>query len=168
MDKNTLLKVNGQLVSLKELAQTWLPKSIHQTIQPSPEPNSKDKWQLDVTIFKADNKRQIIYGIPLRVDSQDSQGDIVSKEEIEKAAHSFMIASQRYDYQHQYLIPRQDLAVVESYLAPVDFQLNGVLIKEGDWVLATKILNKKLWQSVEKGEFKGYSIKGRGTRKKLT
>jgi len=120
---------------------------------------------LEVEIIKADAKEQIVYGIPLVPDTEDGQGDTVTPPQIARAAWGFMLKSQRFDFQHERLVPIGEAAVVESYIAPVDFDLNGKSVKAGSWVLATKIFSKELWARIEKGEINAYSINGRGSRR---
>ena len=122
------------------------------------------EWKLEVNIVKADEPRRIVYGIPLRSGVVDSQGDTITPEEVERAAHKFLIESQTYDLNHNSLIPRNKLSVVESYLAPMDFKIGEYSVSKGDWVLVTKIFDDELWEAVENGELQGYSIKGRGQR----
>ena len=115
-------------------------------------------------ILKADEDQRLVYGVPLRVNAPDSQDDIIKADEIEKAAHQFMIDSQKFDDNHQTLVPTRDAYVVESYLAPVDFEMGGEQVYKGDWVLVTKIFNDELWEAIKAGEYRGYSIRGMGKR----
>lgn len=125
---------------------------------------TKSDFEVEFAIVKADEPRRVVYGVPLRPDATDSQGDRVSADEIREAAWEFMVKSQRYDEQHKRLVPEGDVAVVESFLAPVDFKLGDVAVKEGSWVLASKIFSDDLWEKIQKGEINAYSIKGRGKR----
>jgi hypothetical protein len=125
---------------------------------------AKSDFEFEFAIVKADVPKRVVYGIPLRPDVPDSQKDSVNVEEIEAAAWNFMIKSQRYDEQHEHLIPKGDVCVVESFLAPVDFELNGKDVAKGSWVLASKVFSDDIWKKIEKGEISAYSIKGRGNR----
>lgn len=49
--------------------------------------------------------------------------------------------------------------VVESYVAPADFEMNGETIKKGSWVLVTKA-SEEVWEQIKKGEITGYSMAG--------
>ena len=112
--------------------------------------------------------QQIVYGIALIPDQVDSQGDTITKEQIEKVAHQFMMDCRQNDLQHQQVLPQSKTIPVESYLAPVDFQLGSKLIKAGSWIVATKIYDPSVWGMIMNGEIRGYSIKGTGQRKLIS
>jgi hypothetical protein len=112
-----------------------------------------------VPIIKAD--KQIVYGVVSEPDSIDLQGDRLSKSEIRKACHKFMMQSQRIGKEHE---GPAKADVIESYIAPTDFTCNGQVVKAGSWVMAVKIHDDDLWQDVKKGEITGFSIAGTGTR----
>lgn len=131
-----------------------------------------DFSQTNCNVFKVDSKQKIVYGKALVPDREDSQGDIVSKEDVEKAAHNFLMNIQKaYVELYTNGINKTDASqigfmhtvfkgiggfgyVVESYIDKED----------GSWVLATKVTDDKVWDMIEKGLITGYSIGGRGTR----
>ncbi len=104
--------------------------------------------QKDLTVFKKDREKQIVYGILFEPDYVDAQGDFVSKEDIEEAAHNYLLTSRTIKFSHQEDISDQ-VSVVESYIAPVDFEMNGMSIKEGTWIVALKIWSEELWNATE-------------------
>lgn len=117
-------------------------------------------------IFKVDSDKGLVYGVVLAPDLEDAQGDIVDAEEIEKAAHLFMESyrKQLSDMGDMHKKTTQDVIVVENYLAPVDFEINGGTVTKGSWVMVSKIKDAKMKEKVKKGEYTGYSIGGRGKR----
>ncbi len=120
-----------------------------------------------IRIMKTDQEKRLVYGVVYEPDVEDSQGDVASAEEIEKAAHRFMIYLQEgvafVDVQHN--DQPADAVVVESYIAPVDFQFQGSseAVRKGSWVVVTHIVDEQLWKAV-KSELKGYSMAGFGKR----
>ncbi len=48
--------------------------------------------------------------------------------------------------------------MVESYVAPEDFEMNGETLKKGSWVLVTKA--SEVWEQIKKDEITGYSMAG--------
>jgi hypothetical protein len=125
-------------------------------------------WNVDIT--KADSEKQIVYGVayPLfPLGEKDTQNDRASAEEIEKMAWGFMENSRAYDLQHKKVIDSNKARIVESYIAPVDFDMNGCLVAKGSWVVATHIVDKDIWQQVKSGMIKSYSIRGMGTRSRV-
>lgn len=123
------------------------------------ETEAEKSW--DYEIVKADKEKQIVYGVALRANRPDSQNDIITKEEIEKAAHRFLIESRRGDLQHKEMLSDQDFKVVESAIARVDERPH---IQAGDWVLAVK-LSDRLWKQVKDKKINAFSIRGVGRRR---
>jgi rubrerythrin len=119
----------------------------------------KSYKSIRVPIIKGD--QQIVYGIVSEPGVVDLQGDILSAEEIRKAAHSFMMKSQRIGVEHT---RPAKASIIESYIAPVDFTCNGQRVRKGSWVMAVKIHDPELWAAVKRGEITGFSIAGTGTR----
>lgn len=72
-------------------------------------------------VHKEDDNR-VVYGIVLEPDTVDSQGDVISAEEIEKAAHRFLQDSRTIGDSHRKAAQAQ---VVESFIAPESFQIGG-------------------------------------------
>lgn len=115
-------------------------------------------------VLKADPARHLVYGVVLEPDTEDLQGDVISAEDIEKAAHRFMIESRMMGEQHE---KPADAAPVESYIAPADIKIGDQTVKAGSWVLVTKIFNVDLWDAIVSGSLQSYSIGGVGNREPL-
>jgi len=117
---------------------------------------------LYVPIAKYDKKKGIVYGVVLEPDVVDLQGDSETAEEIERAAHKFLIESRKIDINHWFI--SKDCYVVESYIAPIDFNWENQKVRKGSWILGTLIKSKALRDKIESGELTGYSIKGSAFR----
>jgi hypothetical protein len=115
-------------------------------------------------ILKADTEKRIVYGVVLEPHTRDLQGDVLTVDTIEIAAHKYLVASRTVGDSHSGPAPAE---VVESYLAPADYDLGGHRITKGTWVMGVHILDADLWESVKQGEFTGFSIGGTGERKQL-
>lgn len=113
-------------------------------------------------IFKIDKEKRVVYGIVLEPEVVDSQGDIISAEAIERAAHRFLIESRVIGESHEYLA---EAYPVESFIAPIDFEMGGQEVRKGTWILAVKVMDDELWQKVKDGEFTGFSVGGYATRR---
>lgn len=120
-----------------------------------------DQVDIRVPLWK-DDAKQIVYGVVLVPDQVDSQGDVVSKAEIEKAAHSFLVRSRKHDVQHSDQ-PAQ-VETVESYVAPQDMEVGGQKVVKGSWVMAVHVSDPDVWQKVQKRDLDGFSIGGTGER----
>ena len=133
-----------------------------------------DTVELHAELFKAASAPlQVAYSVAYPVfppGEADADADMMTASEVEKMAHLWMADSQRYDLQHQVLdIPKSEAVIVESYLAPIDFDwplADGTTkhITKGSWIVATKF-GPQLWPAVESGEIAAYSIRGKGFRR---
>ncbi|MEH7687546.1 XkdF-like putative serine protease domain-containing protein [Bacillus safensis] len=108
-------------------------------------------------IAKADDAQRLVYGIVYEPNVADAHGDYMTPEEIEKAAHGFLKDAREIDKQHDFQGGVGE--VVESYIAPSDFEMGGEVIKKGSWVLVTKA-SDEIWEKIQKGEITGYSMAG--------
>ena len=118
----------------------------------------------DIPVLKADGDERIVFGIVLEPDVVDAQNDTYNKDEVKKAAHRFMEEFRNIGLQHEQLINEQ-VRILESYIAPVDFTIGGQAVKAGTWLLKERILSDVLWKAVKDGEITGFSIGGHAIRK---
>ena len=114
------------------------------------------------SIFKADEERRLVYGVIAESGMVDAQGDVMSAQTIEDMAHDFMIRFRRFDERHSW---RQIEAMpVESWVFREDVTLFGQLIKAVSWVIGVKVSDDGAWQKVRSGDYRAFSIGGRGVR----
>ncbi|MHB1950174.1 MAG: XkdF-like putative serine protease domain-containing protein [Acidiferrobacteraceae bacterium] len=123
--------------------------------------SKQETVQRVVPVWK-DEDRRLVYGVVLTPDLMDSQGDVVSAEDIEKAAHAYLVNSRKHDVQHS----ENPAAVetVESYVAPDDMTVAGQPVAKGSWVIGVHVPDPEIWQRVYKGQLTGFSIGGSGVR----
>ena len=119
---------------------------------------------LTANFVKADDEQQIVTGIVLEPETVDAQGDIISAEEIEKAAHKFLAKSRVVGEKHK---SQAQAEVVESYIAPQDITIGDQAVKAGTWILSVKVHDGNLWEEVKRGEITGFSIGAIGMREKV-
>lgn len=116
-------------------------------------------------IYKADSEKQIAYCVVLAPNETDLQEDWMRPEEIEKAAHWYMLNGQTIGREHS---EESKNAVVESFIAPVDIPYDGQYgkqtVKKGSWVIGIKVLDHEDWAKVKSGEYTGVSVGGWGER----
>ncbi|WP_294742052.1 XkdF-like putative serine protease domain-containing protein [uncultured Exiguobacterium sp.] len=110
-------------------------------------------------LVKEDDAQQIVYGIVYEPLVKDAHDDYMTAEEIEKAAHIFLKDYRQIDKQHDFTSQVGD--VIESYIAPADFELGGETVTKGTWVMAVKVADE-VWSGIQKGEFTGFSLAGMG------
>lgn len=117
-----------------------------------------------VPITKLDDDKQIVYGPVLVPGEVDSQGDIVTKEEIERVAHNFMLKLQK---------SRGEKGIIGKQHTDIEFGKHGYVVESfidpnGVWMLGTKVEDADTWAEIKKGEITGYSIGGVGARTPLS
>ncbi|KAA6453215.1 XkdF-like putative serine protease domain-containing protein [Bacillus swezeyi] len=108
-------------------------------------------------ITKAEGEKKLVYGVVYEPNVMDAHSDFMTAEEIQKAAHGFLKDARKIDKDHNFQGGVGE--VVESYVAPADFEVNGETIVKGSWVLVTKACDE-VWEQIKKGEITGYSMAG--------
>jgi len=112
-------------------------------------------------IVKADSDNHYVTGIVYEPMAEDSHGNYMTAEEITKAAYWFAKNGDKVDLQHSFE-PLEDAAVVESWIAKADFELNGENIKKGTWLITVEIPDGEVWNDIESGGITGFSMGGLG------
>lgn len=126
----------------------------------------KKKIKKDFKILKSNDEKQIVLGIVLEPNTVDAHGDFMTIEEIERSSYYFMLNSQTVGLNHEEIF--EDAKVVESYLAPVDFEINGKKVKKGTWLMGVKIFDKDKWKMIKDKKFNSFSIGAFGKKYKRT
>ena len=109
-----------------------------------------------IPLTKVHVEKRIVTGIVLEPEKVDLQGDVYDADTIEESAHNFLKDVRQMGVMHKQF--GRDLHVVESYIAPVNFELDGRKIKKGTWVLSAKVLDDGIWNSIKSKEITGFSI----------
>ena len=144
--------------------QSDLPRAVVERIQErarrilAEQQKSAAKHGAVGTVLKYDDERQVVYGVVYEPHVVDAQGDYADEDAIMDAAHSYMLGGAVVKLDHAE--ETDQAAVVESYIAPVDFELGGEPVRAGSWVMAVKVADAELWQRVKGGEYEGYSFGG--------
>ncbi len=116
-------------------------------------------------VLKTDEERYVL-GIVLEPETVDAQKDVYSPAEVREAAHRFMEEYQNVGLMHRGLV-NQKVKILESYLAPAAFPLDGTQVRKGTWLLAVRVLDDALWGQVKSGELTGFSIGGSAVRSEV-
>lgn len=140
------------------------------------EDTTKEKTKIFFDIVKKDNEKRLVTGPVLIPENFDLQEDIIGEDEIESASHNYMIKLNFRDdpefleelglnqkskrgFMHQEF--NRKIALVETFIAPVDFALNKRDIVKGTWVMTVKVFDDEVWNLVKAGKITGFSIGGR-------
>lgn len=108
-------------------------------------------------------EEQYVLGVVLEPEVEDAQHDIYDEQTIRKTAHDFMANYQEIGLQHEGSVDDR-VKILESYIAPCDFEMNGQTIKKGTWMLGARVVDDALWQDVKSGALTGWSIGGSAIR----
>jgi len=157
----------GRLEStLPEISKSKLSETVKKKVQKNAEKIIKDVkdelvFERDVSVYlfdKADKDEQVVYGVVYEPDEEDAQGDIANEVEIRKAAYGFMEKVQSFKVMHKG--KKVKVKVLESYIAPTEFEMASQTIKKGSWVMAVRVLDKKIWKAIKDGDLTGFSMAG--------
>lgn len=122
---------------------------------------SKDeepKHEVIVQLVKQDSKKGIVYGIVYEPDKVDTQGDIASAEEIEKAAYTFMKARNTLNVDKQHDFNNINAYVAESWIVKANDPVFPDAV--GAWAVAIKVEDPELKQAIERGDIAALSMAG--------
>lgn len=111
-----------------------------------------------VKILKTLEEHQIL-GVVLEPDTVDLQDDILTAEVIETAAYDYNIRSRRLKIMHEEEALGR-IEVLESYIAPVEMDIDGQIVTKGTWLMRIRINDLELWERFKSGELDGLSIGG--------
>jgi len=115
-----------------------------------------------VSLIKTDEER-FVYGVVLQPETEDSQKDIYSAEEVRKACHGYLENFGQLGKQHAEIITGK-LKILENFIAPCDFVIGEETVLKGSWVMAIRVVDDDLWTSTKNGDFTGFSIGGTAYR----
>jgi hypothetical protein len=138
--------------------------------QPAPVPGAPNDVRTQLTavlnkcipLLKTGEERYVL-GIVLEPETIDAQNDIYSAAEVREAAHRFMQEYQNIGLMHRDLVNGR-VKILESYLAPMAFEIGGTQVRKGTWLLAVRVPDDSLWAQIKSGELTGLSIGGSAAR----
>jgi site-specific DNA-adenine methylase len=119
-----------------------------------------------IPLLKTEDERYVL-GVVLEPETVDSQNDVYSAAEVRAAAHRFLEAFGNVGLMHQGYV-NDKVKIIESYLAPVDFEIAGARVKKGTWLLAVHVLDDELWELIKSGELTGLSMGGSARREEAS
>ncbi len=115
-----------------------------------------------IPLLKTGEERFVL-GIVLEPETVDAQNDVYSAAEVREAAHRFLEDYGNIGLMHRGLVNDQ-VKILESYVAPAEFEMDTAKIKKGTWLLAVHVLDDALWAKVKSGDLGGWSIGGSAAR----
>lgn len=121
------------------------------------------KREVRVALAK-DADQHYALGIVLEPDIVDAQNDTYDAGAIRKAFEQFAEHYRNVGLMHKQVI-NDRVSIVENYIAPSDFDLDGTAIKKGTWLMGVRVNDPTLWAGVKDGSITGFSIGGSAIRK---
>jgi len=132
-----------------------------------------------------DEEKRLVFGVVLEPEPFDGGGDAhghtYSEEEVQQAAYDYLAYFRNLTDNHNHTdacregqgfsdgvctcgayLPADRAVVVESYCTPIEFTINGVVIKRGSWMLRVHVIDDALWAKVLSGDWNAFSIEGIG------
>lgn len=92
--------------------------------------------------------------------TNDAHLDTYTEADIELACKSFNLHCQKANLFH--LVQTEEVEILESYISPVEFNLDGEIVKKGTWLqkwyFPETEVGETLWQDVKNGVLTGLSI----------
>ena len=121
--------------------------------------------EIGIPICKVEDEQRNVTGIVLEPNEVDAHNDFERPETIRQAAHSFLA---RFNKDTQLGLMHKvfgaiGVELVESFIAPVDFDLNGRAIKKGTWIMTVHVVSDSVWKDIKDGKITGFSIGGVAT-----
>lgn len=93
----------------------------------------------------------------------DSQDDVITTDDLVKAAHEFVLSSRRHADMHMAGSHVGD--IVESLVFTADVQKAlGIDLGQIGWFIGVKVSDPAVWKRIKSGEYKAFSIGGTGKR----
>lgn len=129
--------------------------------QPSAAPATETGMSKSLVIDIAKIQDNTCYGIVLKANTEDLQGDVMSPEDIRIAMHGFMEEFRTINKDHADDI---DACPVECWQAKEPGSLGNSRYAPGDWLMGVKIRDQEVLRAVREGKLRSYSIEGVGTR----
>lgn len=116
-------------------------------------------------VAKQDEDKRIVFGVVLEPGTKrdgtvdDTQGSVISEQEIERAAHLWLARYQNRGLQHEKIV-NSKVEIYESYLAPSSLKIGGRTVKKGTWLLMYHVKDDAMWADIKKGKITGFSMGG--------
>lgn len=127
-------------------------------------------FNVECEINKVDDDKHLIFAWASVIEKNgepvvDSQGDIISSDELEKAVYQYVIESRDAGEMH---FRKGVGTLVESIVFTKEKQeALGIDLGKVGWFVGFQISDNDVWEKVKKGEYLMLSIGGRGIREEI-
>ena len=102
--------------------------------------------------------------VVLRPEVVDSHDHIYSHDVVKSACYDYLKSCRNASVLEHYIEAESNaVSVVEFFIAPTDYEVNGTDVLKGDWVMTAQIHDDTIWEACQNGTFKAFSVGCRGT-----
>jgi hypothetical protein len=116
------------------------------------------KHEQEIVFIQQDIVEHNVFSVVVSPGVRASDGVIISESAIKKAAHGFMKNYQEIHYRHSGLAAAN---VIESTILIQDTKLGtGEIVRKGSWWLGVHVQDTDIWNEIEQGDIKGFSLGG--------
>lgn len=122
---------------------------------------SREFHKMIVKKDDSEEPERIVFGIVAEPNEEDTQGDWESAEDIQKALYNFMEGGAIFKMNHKG--SAVDAHLLEAFIAPVDYEIEGEAVKKGSWVQALRV-DADTFSKIEDGTLTGFSMAGTAIR----
>ena len=106
--------------------------------------------------------QMFLFGVVLQPEVVDTQGHIISREVIKKAARRHTSSYRRVGLRHKGMVTSNDVVLTQSFINETesDLVMHGITIPVGAWAVEHEVLNPGIKEMVKSGHYNGYSVGG--------
>lgn len=128
------------------------------------------EFTIDATVIEKNEEKRLVYGWASVIEKDgkpviDSQGDFIDIEELQKAAHDYMLESREAHEMHK---GESKGHTVESMVFTKEVQKAlGIDLQKVGWFIVQKIEDTSTWNKIKKGEIAAFSIGGSAIRETM-
>ena len=117
------------------------------------------EWTIE--FVKVEEEKRLVTGVVMEPDVEDTYGDTISAEEIEKAMIRFMEGDPQIRVEHDPdYVPK--VAIIENWIQREGVLMGNQFVKMGSWLMTTKVNDNVVWDMIKSGKLNGLSFRGPG------
>lgn len=114
-----------------------------------------------VDFVKVEDEKRLVMGIVIEPDVEDTYGDTINAEEIEKAMIKFMSSNPIIRVEHDPDFEPK-VSIVENWIEREGRTIGNIFIKAGTWLMTTLVHDNEVWEMIKSEKLNGYSFRGPG------
>lgn len=114
-----------------------------------------------VDFVKIEEEKRLVTGVICEPDQEDTYGDTISADEIDKAMVRFMEGNPTIRVEHDPdFTPK--VAIIENWIEREGRTLGNIFVKAGTWLMTVKVFDDEVWDMIKSEKLNGFSFRGPG------